>query len=446
MPFFLFILANAMLFIRPSELIAGMGDVELYRYVIVACLIVALPIVLQQLTVRYAGVPPVAGCVLALLPAVLLSNLSHGHADHAVDNGTEFVKILVYFLLLLGLVVNTERLRKFTGWLCVFCAALAVISVLRYHADLEGPAPAPRKDPDKKLHGTFVVDQVYDPQTGAMVDVQRMCGTGIFNDPNDLALMLVSVLPLCLYWLFDPKAKALRPLWLGLLFVFGYAILQTHSRGGFLALLGGLVTLFYLRYGGKKMLLPALLALPVVFVAFAGRMTSITTSEGTGQSRIQLWSDGLGHFQSAPLFGIGMEGYRSLSEHVAHNSFIHCYAELGLCGGTLFVAAFTFALAGLFRLRNADPLDDDPELRRLYPYLVAFAVSYTIGISFLSRSYVVPTYMVLGLVTAYFRLYAAQARLPLPDWRRFLVPRLAGIGFGFLVAAYLFVRVFMNAS
>ena len=70
-------------------------------------------------------------------------------------------------------------------------------------------------------------------------------------------------------------------------------------------------------------------------------MTSISADEGTGQARIQLWSDGLMFFQQSPLFGIGMENYRQFSRHVAHNSFIHCFAELGLLGGTLFLGAST---------------------------------------------------------------------------------------------------------
>ena len=45
-----------------------------------------------------------------------------------------------------------------------------------------------------------------------------MCGTGIFNDPNDLALVLVAAIPLCLYWLTDPTKKMMRPFWLGFCF------------------------------------------------------------------------------------------------------------------------------------------------------------------------------------------------------------------------------------
>src|SRR5205823_1433962 len=50
MRFVLFIIANALLFIRPSELIAELAAVEIYRWFILACLAVSLPVVFQQVS------------------------------------------------------------------------------------------------------------------------------------------------------------------------------------------------------------------------------------------------------------------------------------------------------------------------------------------------------------------------------------------------------------
>src|SRR5438309_11009801 len=103
MRFFLFILANALLFIRPSELIAELAAVEIYRWFILACLAVSLPAVLQQVSLRYPGVPPIVSCVLLLLPAVFLSGMYHGNFELIQDTVAEFVKILIYFLLMIAL-------------------------------------------------------------------------------------------------------------------------------------------------------------------------------------------------------------------------------------------------------------------------------------------------------------------------------------------------------
>ncbi len=450
MQFFLFMLANAMLFIRPSEFVAELNAVELYRYIIALCLLVSFPLVLRQFTLRFPGVPPIAGIVLALFPAVVLSGMMHGDGDLLIDTTIEFLKIIVYFLLLLCMIDSVARLRRFLYWIGIFSAAVTMIAVLRYHADLGMPtAPVKREAGNKsKIHGTRVTDQMRDLETGQLVDVQRMCGTGIFNDPNDLALVLVTAIPMCLYWLTDPTRKAMKPFWIALILLFGYALMLTHSRGGFLALLAGVGALLHMKFGGKKTLVLAGVCLPLMFVVFAGRMTSISSGEGTGQSRIQLWAEGLQFFQRSPLFGIGADNYRSMSSHVAHNSFIHSYAELGIVGGTLFLAAFYFAFRGLHLAKQiqdnlTERADTDPELHRLLPYLTAVIVAYTVGIAFLSRCYIVPTYMILGLATAYLRLHATQQEIALPDWKSFLFPRLAGLSFCFLIGAHTFIRMFV---
>ena len=127
----------------------------------------------------------------------------------------------------------------------------------------------------------------------------------------------------------------------------------THSRGGFLGMLAALVVLLAARFGRKALPL-GLLVLPAVFVLFAGRQTSISLGSGTGQSRVQLWHEGMILFVGRPLFGIGSERYADYAGHVAHNSFIHGYTELGLVGGTLFLGAFYLAAWSLVRLGGKD--------------------------------------------------------------------------------------------
>lgn len=445
MQFFLFILANALLFIRPSELIPDLHAVEIYRWFILACLVVSAPAVLKLASVRFPEVPPIMTCVLLLLPSVIASGFFHGDFELLQETSVEYVKVLIYFLLLIALVTDVVHLRSFLRWIGIFSAAVTLIAVLRYHADLEGPPPERKSNPgnQKVVHGTYVVDEVRDPQTGQLVKVQRMCGTGIFNDPNDFALILVTAIPLCLCWLTDPQSRASRPFWLVLLLFFGYALMLTHSRGGFLAMMAGLVTLVHLKYGAKKTVLLGIVFLPVLLVAFAGRMTSFSADEGTGQARIQLWSDGLDFFRVSPVIGIGMDNYRMFSNHVAHNSFIHCFTELGVIGGTLFLGAFYLALKGMYDLRQR--LDDvEPELQRLYPFVSAMLVGYTVGITFLSRSYIVPTYMILGVTIVFLRLHSTQTIVPLPRWTVGTWPRLAGISCCFLIASFVFVRMFVS--
>ncbi|MCI0638807.1 MAG: O-antigen ligase family protein [Gemmataceae bacterium] len=456
MQFFVFILVNAALFIRPGELLAELSGVQLYLYLILTCLVLSMPVVLNQFTRRFPGVPPIVGCALALFPAILLSHVSHGRIETAVFDGFEFFKVLVYFLLLVGLVDTTARLRRFVFWTGVFSGLLALLTVIQYHRTMAAPVPVPDESADvrkeKKAHGYAVKERVWDPDQRRSVDLYRMCGTGIFNDPNDLALAFVTAIPICLYWFTDRRLGLARGLWLLLACFFVYAMMLTHSRGGLLALMAGLGALFHARFRTRRTVWLGAITLPILLVLFGGRMTNFVTDEGTGQGRIQLWSDGLDLFRESPLFGIGMENYRLRSRLVAHNSFIHSYAELGMLGGTFFLGAFFFAIVGMLKARaSVDPTlrvgsSDDPELDRLQPFLTSMLVAYAAGILFLSRTYVVPTYMMLGLATVFLRLKTAAEPVHWMPSVRFPLLRLAGVSMAFLLAAYVFVRVMVRWS
>ena len=58
MAYFLFLLVNATLFIRPAEIVPALLGWEIYFYVIVACLIAAAPDVLKYLTAQSLETQP----------------------------------------------------------------------------------------------------------------------------------------------------------------------------------------------------------------------------------------------------------------------------------------------------------------------------------------------------------------------------------------------------
>ncbi len=84
---------------------------------------------------------------------------------------------------------------------------------------------------------------------------------------------------------------------------------------------------------------------------------------------------------------------------VTHNSFLQSYAELGLPGGSLFLAAFLAAIVGLIPGRE-EFTSDNRRQRRLHAAIFAVTTAYCVGILTLSRQFVAPTFMILGLATA----------------------------------------------
>src|SRR5439155_22586562 len=101
----LFLLVNATLFIRPSEIIPGLDVINIYLILSLACVAASLPAVINRLTGRALAMQPGVLCVLGILPAIVLSDLAHGATYYARVDSIEFVKkVLIYFLLLIGLI------------------------------------------------------------------------------------------------------------------------------------------------------------------------------------------------------------------------------------------------------------------------------------------------------------------------------------------------------
>ena len=72
-----------------------------------------------------------------------------------------------------------------------------------------------------------------DPATGEVVaSYNRLVGSGIFNDPNDLSLCISSAGLICLLNFVLIRNPFLRGLWLLPLPLLGHALAETHSRGG----------------------------------------------------------------------------------------------------------------------------------------------------------------------------------------------------------------------
>jgi O-antigen ligase len=246
----------------------------------------------------------------------------------------------------------------------------------------------------------------------------------------------------------DRKQRELRFLWLLPMLLMGVALACTHSRGGLLAAAGGGFAWFMIRYGRKRAIAVALAGM-CLLPLIAGRQAEIDLSEGTAQSRIQLWSDGLAQIQSPNIaFGIGQGMYQEFAQLVAHNSYVHAYVELGFFGGTLFFGCFFFAALGLYRLdKIGEPLHH-AELRRLHPYMAALTAGWGVGLLSLSRCYVAPTYMVVGVVGVYLQMAGLHLRpcRPLIVWnRRHLQKLVVGSGAA-LVCCMLFVRLFARWS
>ncbi|MCH9656459.1 MAG: O-antigen ligase family protein [Planctomycetes bacterium] len=436
----LFLMVNITLFLRPAELIPALANLPIYEVLILSSFFLSLDQIKRTLQVPMLKRQPITLCAIGILVAVVLSHASHMYLYGIRTSSIAFFKTLIYYILLVSVIDSPQRLKGLLKTVAITSSVMILLCVIDYSG----------------LHDFEFIKHVSDrdgvSDAGDTIRVFRMRGTGIFQDPNDLSVLIVTTSILCLYFFNDPTASPLRFLWILGLMVLGIGLLYTRSRGGLLTLgIAGMVFVLP-KYGKKAAILFALVGMAGVTV-LAGRQGNIDLNSGTGHDRILLWREGLMALKSPDLFfGIGQGLYSDLAGLAAHNSYVHAFTELGLFGGTLYIGCFFFAGLGLYRLarfqcsNNGKPIFRNQELERYLPYAGAILAAWCGGMMSLSRCYVVPTYMIVGVSAAFLNLAAASLAKPTPViyWNKQHLIRLTGVSFGLFIAFFIFVRLFAH--
>jgi O-antigen ligase len=428
------IVLNGLLLIRPEELYPDLGGLRLYLWAVVVALVWHSASVVRELSWPRLSRNPFLVLLLGTLCAIVLSQVANQLIGRGVAEGLEFLKIVAYYLILVAAITTRRHLRWFLVALVVFTAGQTTLALAQYHGYIDVAALQQ------------IEQREFNEDEEVVARYFRLCGSGIYNDPNDLCLLLTAGMLICLSRFLTPGGL-LRAAWLLPFGYFGYALTLTKSRGGLLAAAVGFGVYAVARYGGRRGLLILLLAAPVGLVVFEGRQTQVdlTSGEDTSQGRIRLWNEGLTLLPSQPVFGIGAGEYAERVGQVAHNSYVHAYVELGLFGGPLFLAAFVLALWVTARTRPAPHLPP-PAARELVGVrlvILGMLASYVTGMFSLSRNYIPPTYLNLALVTIYLRLAApAGLRWFVVDGR--MLRRVVVLGLAGLVFFKLFILTFVR--
>ena len=223
--------------------------------------------------------------------------------------------------------------------------------------------------------------------------LDRIYGLGIFNDPNDLGMTFVMTVPFVLLtiglrdtWLLF---RILGIIVLGVLLV---AMYYTNSRGAILGLDATMVAYSFIKFSKPKATVASAVLIALVTVAAPSRGNEMTFDESSAQTRIHSWAEGWAMLKSHPLTGVGYDQYTEYHYAVAHNSFVHTFAELGLIGAYIFVGMFYWYFKGLNQIPDSN--------KEFLPWRRALMVS-AIGMLacgwFLSRQYVPIYYMLLAM-------------------------------------------------
>jgi O-antigen ligase len=350
--------------------------------------------------------------IIWFLVAITLSHLSYLYIEGAVAAASDFGTIVIMYLLIAN-GVTTERKLGFTiHFIIVLTLVLAIQGIVQYYTG----------------YGLG----------GSEMFRGRIQAIGIFEDPNDLALALVMVLPYLFFVLTQSRSAPGRTVAGALTLLLLFALYLTDSRGGMLSFGVISLLLFARRFGWLPGIVVGVLMIGAMFV-LSERMAAISRDEASAAGRIEAWAIGLDLFESRPLFGVGEGNYTEYHFRTAHNSFVLCAAELGFFGLVPWVLILYVSIKNLTFI--ARELRARGELRRvMYVETVRFAlIAYATAGFFLSRTYSVLLFILVGLTTAITDMFVRET-----NEKYVLLERrdvLASVGIS--VAGYAVLKIFL---
>jgi putative inorganic carbon (hco3(-)) transporter len=295
----------AFLYIRPQDFVPSLTGAPIMLILGGAtAALVVLHQALYQRKLVFARVPQ-SMLVLWMYVAVVASRMALGHVRGAFDATLDFVPTIVMYFLLVELTTTPARVKIIFITITHLSMVLAVQGIIQFF-------------------------------TGAGLGGQesykgRIQAVGIFADPNDLAMVMNTVLPLTILLLTQSRSALVRVYYFVFTCVFVYSIWLTESRGGLLAL-GAMAILVCYRKFGKVVGVPAGVLVMGALLVLGPRMNTISTEDASSYGRLEAWSLAMDLFKSSPLFGIGYAHFMDYHFRTAHNSYLLCAAELGFFG------------------------------------------------------------------------------------------------------------------
>jgi O-antigen ligase len=240
-----------------------------------------------------------------------------------------------------------------------------------------------------------------------------MYGAGqLFSDPNDFALNLCIVLPICVALVLSARTPMARIFWVVAIGLILFAIISTSSRGGFLALIAVTIAMW------RQFRIRARTALVITFVvmsfasvaifihgasSFYERMITIVTpsrdENGSAQARKELLIKSAKLTLQHPLFGLGPGQFMEASGswHVTHNSYTQLSSEGGIPSLVLFLLLLRLTLK---EFRTVKLEGTNREMRHLISALHCAMYGYLVGAFFLSTAYWFVPYLVMAYTSA----------------------------------------------
>lgn len=301
-PYFYLLIYIVVLYIRPQEYV----DFLLGKPVVPVSLMTAALLWLVAQKKQFDA--PQHGLMVGLTVCIFISVLLTGWLTGALNALTDFLPTLLLFYIV---ATSTTTLKRLQGLSIVMTAVCVVIA----------------------WHGMGQVqDEFGVGYTGAEMIDDRITYLGFLNDPNDLSMAFLMVLPLTLYVAQVGRFWLLRMAAYASMGVILYGVFLCNSRGSLLGIAAMLFAYAVRRFGLLRSVIVAPLLLVPLLVLAPSRIGEMAADEESAAGRWDAWFEGFDMLRSRPLFGVGKGLFADHNALTAHNSFVLSFAETGLVG------------------------------------------------------------------------------------------------------------------
>ena len=382
------------LYARPSELSSSPIAASIALVVGVLTLAFFLPTQLALEGNLSAPLTEVKLIALFALLAIVNIPLAMSPADAWQTFSGTFIRCLVMFVVLVN-VVRTEARLKGLLYLAIGAAVLLSIGAINEYR-----------------YGLATVE-------GYRVSGR---GVGIFGNTNDMALFVVTILPITVAFFLLSRRKLGKILFGALAALMLAAVVLSYSRGAFLGLV--VVLIFFAMKLGRRNRLAIVAAIVLLSAAFL-----FLTPGNYGLRLLSIFVPSLDPLQTAdarrgelfrsiytairhPFFGIGMGNYASqvsLRGIVTHNAFTEVAAEMGLAAFACYTMFIVSPLRKLGQIVR-DTFDGRVNSRHYYLALglQASLIAYMVSSFFLSVAFLWYVYYLVGYAVCLRRIYEAE--------------------------------------
>jgi putative inorganic carbon (hco3(-)) transporter len=383
-------------FYRPYELIPGLGFLQSGAFIIaIATLLIYVPTQLStesSLTILSTEIKAVL--VLVAL-AIITLPIARDPAMAWETFNDPFIKAVLMFIVMVN-VVRTRRRLMTLIWLSLIISIY--ISFLAI---------------DLYLKGEFKTE-------GYRVSIEL---AGLFNNPNDLAIHLVTMMPIVVAMALASKNIIQRLFYLSITLLFLFVTVITFSRGGFLALIVSAVVMVW-KVGRAERVKYTIISMIV------GGLFILVAPGNYGIRILSIFIPGLDPVGSADArreglitsiivtirnpWGIGIGNSPTFGAHnlQTHNSYTQVSSELGLLGLTAYLI---FLVSGFRKLGAIERIQYAAGTLDWFYFmsigLQASIAAFMVASFFGSVAYLWYVYYLIAYAVAFRRIYMIEKGL-----------------------------------